>query len=120
MGRGPTMNESPPSISTETAITMIADFRRRKVLRHLMENGDGAITIDELVAGIEDDVSPPTGATGDVEERLLIELHHTHLPKLAEAGMIDFDERSETIRYRPQKDIEALLGFVEETLEGPQ
>ena len=111
------MKDISTSVSAETALTLTADSRRRKVLQHLMENGDEAITIDELVAGIEGDVSPPARATGDAEERLRIELHHTHLPKLAAAGLIDYDERNGTLQYHAREDIEALVRFVEETFQ---
>ena len=114
------MQNIQTSISTETALNLTADSRRRKVLRHLMENSDEPITIDELVAAIEDDATPQTGATKDIEERLLIELRHKHLPKLADAGLIDYDERTGTLRYHPQENIEALVRFVEDTSLGTQ
>lgn len=114
------MKDITTSVSTETVLTLTADFRRRKVLRHLMEIGEEAIPFDELVAGMKDDVSPPTRATGDAEERLRIDLRHMHLPKLAAAGLIDYDERNGTLQYHSREDIEALVRFVEETFWGSQ
>lgn len=44
------------------------------------------------------------GGTGDEmseeeRERLATALHHKHLPKLDGMGIVDYDERSETIRF---------------------
>ena len=110
------MNDISPSVSTDTTLTVMADTRRRTVLRYLMENGHDTLSVDELVAGIEDDVSLPTETSWDRETHLLVELQQKHLPKLREAGVIDYDDRSRTLRYQSRDDVEALLRFLEETL----
>ncbi|KZN23109.1 hypothetical protein A4G99_16560 [Haladaptatus sp. R4] len=42
-----------------------------------------------------------------------ITLVHIHLPKLAEHEIIDYDERSEIIRYRDGKRLEHLLEIID-------
>ncbi|MCO8244943.1 MULTISPECIES: transcriptional regulator [unclassified Haladaptatus] len=42
--------------------------------------------------------------TTDEVERLKMELQHRHLPKLADAGYIDWDPETETIRRGPNFD----------------
>nr|WP_224338145.1 hypothetical protein [Haloprofundus halobius] len=39
-------------------------------------------------------------------ERTLVRLHHVDLPKLAAAGIIDYDARTHTIRYRGTPSVE--------------
>jgi len=51
---------------------------------------------------------------GDDCETVAIALHHVHLPKLAEGGVIDYDPRSETVRYCGRPDRERLLGLADE------
>jgi hypothetical protein len=46
----------------------------------------------------EDEFSPSDVATDDDAELLTTELFHSHLPKLAESGFIDWDRDTHTIR----------------------
>lgn len=48
-----------------------------------------------------------------------IRLHHVILPKLADAEFIDYDFRSETVRYREPEVVEAWLDHVVEEGEVP-
>lgn len=56
------------------------------------------------------------GGTRDTES-LRVELHHHHLPKLENAGLIEYDDRTETVRYYPNERIEKLHQFVTTELE---
>ena len=38
----------------------------------------------------------------DDEDRLLLEIHHQHLPKLAEAGFVDWDREEKVVRRGPR------------------
>lgn len=42
-------------------------------------------------------------------DRILAALHHHHLPMLADAGLITYDARSETVRYVGDPTVERLL-----------
>lgn len=48
-----------------------------------------------------------------------VRLHHVALPKLADAGFIDYDPRSETVRYREPEPVEMWLDHVVEEGEVP-
>ncbi|UTF52000.1 hypothetical protein NGM29_09270 [Natronosalvus rutilus] len=50
-------------------------------------------------------------------ERLLLDLYHNHLPKLEEAGLVEYDDRTETVRYHPNDHVEKLHQFVTTELE---
>jgi len=39
-------------------------------------------------------------------------LRHSHLPKLEDAGLVEYDSRSETVRYWSQPSLEELLEHV--------
>lgn len=45
------------------------------------------------------DSAPIDQDTSTYRHKLAVDLLHTHLPKLADAGVIDYDTRSGTIRY---------------------
>lgn len=85
---------------------LVADRRRREILRQLRDDSAGETTIDELVDGLLGEE-----ASSDIErsERLAIELYHAHLPMLEDHGVVDFDPERETVRYRPDERIEGML-----------
>jgi hypothetical protein len=48
----------------------------------------------------------------DGRDRTLIALQHRTLPRLDGAGVIDFDRRTDTVRYHGNELVEELLDFV--------
>jgi hypothetical protein len=79
--------------------TLAHPYRRRILLLVSERNPRG-----------EDEFSVEAVATEDDDRELLaVELYHTHLPKLAEAGYVDWDEEGHTIRRGPNFDAIAPL-----------
>jgi len=75
--------------------------RRRYVLQYLHNVDDEAVEFDTLVEQVM--VWEATYRRSDpdaLRERIAIDLHHTQLPQLVDAGLIDRDSESGTIRYR--------------------
>jgi len=84
----------------------LANEHRRTVLACLRDWEDQAVSLDDLVdAVVERETNSPTPDS----ETVAIELYHSHLPMLATHGVIDFDERTETIRYSGHSEIERIL-----------
>jgi hypothetical protein len=78
--------------------------RRRAVLRYLA--GESPTTQGELaehIAGLENDVDP-AAVSSTQRKRVYISLYQSHLPKLDEAGAIDFDRNRGTVEATPQTD----------------
>lgn len=101
------MNASTHSLSTDTALRVLADRRRRQLLRYLAES-DSTATLDHLVTALDE---PTGGATAPdaTREQLGAELQHVHLPMLQDAGLVEYDARTDTIRYHPTDLVEDLL-----------
>lgn len=79
-------------------LAMIADQTRRRLLVTLLDDTpeDTPIKITDRAGG---------GGTAD-----RIQLHHVHLPKLADAGYIRWDQEDHIVQQGPQFDaIEPLL-----------
>jgi len=71
--------------------------RRRYLCYTLWE--DTEWTLDDLarkVAAWENDI-PEDEVTDQQQERVYLSLYHAHIPKLAEEGVLRFDEATETI-----------------------
>ncbi|WP_449271946.1 DUF7344 domain-containing protein [Haloterrigena gelatinilytica] len=81
-------------------LQLLCHHHRRQTLRFLERQPNNTATIDELLAHL-DSLQDGASVSG--------ELHHVHLPKLDESTLIEWDSRSETIRYYPNPLCEELL-----------
>lgn len=80
------------SLTTDQAFDLLGDSTRRRVLAALQAT-DGAMSLgelaDETVARAED--ADSEGMTGGRRERTAASLHHCHLPKLDDVGVVEYD-----------------------------
>jgi len=101
--------------SLDACLTLVADRRRRRLLEHLQHNGNGEVRIDDLVDQLYRAESAAADDRQMSRDQLAIQLNHSHLPKLADHGVIEHDHERGTIKYRPDDQIEAVLdGLPEE------
>lgn len=89
----------------------LSDARRRYVLYHLRDETQATVSdVARQVAAWERGTDP-----ADVDEEEIDEvrtaLYHNHLPKLREARIVDYDDRTEQLVYRDPP------GIVETCLE---
>lgn len=108
-------------ISRDDAFRVLQDGRRRAILRFLIaEQNDDPIPLSTLaafVAAARCDGSEST-AVGEVQERVRVALHHSHLPLLDDHGIIDYDSDARTVEPRPL--LAALVPFLEDGLDAEQ
>lgn len=90
--------------------------RRRQVLRVLIENGDSGIDLDQLISALLEQEQAEDGPQASDPAQLALTLHHLHLPKLAQAGIIEYDARSHAIRYHPDERIESITHSIKEEM----
>lgn len=120
-GRPMTMNTS------EEVLRAVAHGRRRQILEWLRHNGDGEASIEELADGLRGRDAPSidsvVGGIGvqnarstEDGDRLRISVHHVHLPKLTEHGLVDYDPVDGTVQYRADERVERLLDVLDEEL----
>ena len=96
--------EYHPKISLGSLFKVLADPHRRYTMYHLTTMDGETVDLSNLVAALSEHVA--TSA-----ERLEINLRHVHLPKLVDHNLIEYDERSETIRYHDSERVEAVVEF---------
>jgi len=82
----------------EASLTCLADERRREILAVLQQRETPLErrALAEEVAAAEQDATPATVSEQAVD-RVLLTLHHTHLPKLENAGCLQYDEQQNLI-----------------------
>lgn len=88
------------ALSAEIIFPLLADGQRRYTM-HYLARKVGAVAISDVAEQIalwEGDLSR------DRFERIVTGLYHRHLPKLREAGVVDYDFDVETVERLPTAD----------------
>lgn len=91
----------------------LASARRRWILAYLTTRSEETLSVDELV-DVVTNREPPSDGPGTHRERVEIDLHHVQLPKLATAGILEYDPVEETVEYSGTESLEALLAVGEQ------
>lgn len=102
-----------PSLVGPNVVDVLSSRRRRYVLYYLLDSSDGVTELDDLADQLQrweraaDDEVPD-----DHGVRIATALHHVDLPKLSDAGIVDFDPRSGAVRYHADDSHEAVLELI--------
>ncbi|MFB6109221.1 MAG: hypothetical protein ABEJ82_10375 [Haloplanus sp.] len=91
---------------------ILRNDRRRNVIKCLQDNGREVALRDIAVriAEIETGESPPPS---NIRDSVYISLHQTHLPKLDDAGIVDYDSDRKTISLqKPAKQVDLYMEVV--------
>ncbi|MFH5844409.1 hypothetical protein [Haladaptatus sp. CMAA 1909] len=100
--------------SLDTIFDILSHSYRRQILFFLSRTEDDLATVADLVTYISEHESGDETSTRRTRgDAVSIALHHNHLPKLEDAGMVEFDTRSETIRYRAHPLVEKCLAVID-------
>lgn len=97
MGRS--METKQPSLAH--LLELLANRRRRYALYYLDEVETTVVTLDELTDQLVEWEHEWDGYEDSMDthrESVRIALHHNHLPRLADAALIDYDDRTEIVR----------------------
>lgn len=97
----------------DACLRLVADHHRRRILQRLQREAHGATGFGDLVDELSDSRPGPDDESPD-RERLAIQLQHTHLPKLADYGVVEYDRRSGAVRYQPDPLLEMVLDSLPE------
>lgn len=89
-------------VRKDELLTILADPKRRAVQRYLQEPPGDVATVGMLADELDEHDHGGAGVTE-------VSLVHSALPKLDRAGVVAFDERSMTVRYRATPEVEQLL-----------
>lgn len=104
------MTKPTPSISTEQLLQLLADSQRWKVLQIISDHDDTAISLEDLAAELTDTSTATQNASHSRIDRKKTELYHSHLPKLAEYDILEFEQDREAVTGGPAFDTaESLL-----------
>lgn len=101
-----TLSSSP---SIETVFETMSERRKRHALYVLRWSEGGALTVERLAQQMVrmDDGSGP--ADGEEPGRIAADLRRRVVPELAATGAVEYDERSDTVRYHTVPSLEEWL-----------
>lgn len=89
----------------DAVLNLLAAGDRRVIVHTLRQQTTGETTIDNLAERL--------AADGQVTEndtrQLSIKLHHAHLPKLDDFGLVEFDPERGIVRYQPNEHVEQVI-----------
>lgn len=98
---GANANVEPISLPQETVYSLLGNKRRKHALTVLSQVGEiDRVELSEEVASIEYD-KPAADLYSQERKRVIISLYQCHLPKLDDAGVVEWDRESETVSLGP-------------------
>lgn len=97
------MADANTDIETTTVLRILADADRRRLLRLLTDAG-GPVPVERIADSID-----AGHAETEVCDYGRISLHHTHLPMLREAAVVEYDADRGTVDYRTTPLLEDVL-----------
>lgn len=86
------------TLSLDSVFSLLTDRTRRLALYHLHDQPNGVATMPELAAAVASYRNRLEDQPAD-EEAIAVALAHVHLPRLEACGVLEMDERTETVRY---------------------
>lgn len=100
-------NIQTPSITTDQLLEVLSDRTRRIILDHLQKVDGNISDIGALIDCVGDHTR--TQISSSQRRNISAEIVHVHLPLLEEAGLVEYDKRSKSIRYYPHPVLEKWL-----------
>ncbi|WP_433626785.1 DUF7344 domain-containing protein [Halomicrococcus sp. NG-SE-24] len=70
---------------------LFSDERRRHLCLHVVKTEKTAFSLEELVDQVTKRESKAGEGSGERRTRIRAELHHAHLPKMEDVGLVEYD-----------------------------
>lgn len=91
-----------PDLPADTLFTVLANPRRRIVIQYVLHMDEAvpkAAVIDRVAAW--ETQTPVADLSSDARKRAAVSLRHTHLPKLIDAGVVEYNEEEALLTLGP-------------------
>ncbi|WP_459193122.1 DUF7344 domain-containing protein [Halosimplex sp. J119] len=85
-------------LTTEERFDLLADERRRRALAALAERS-APIDLEPLAEAVADRETDGTAPSADEIERVAVSLHHVHLPRAADLGVLEYDAEETRVEH---------------------
>lgn len=107
-------------LNVDTRFELCANAQRRAVLTTLDPEGPPVAVADlaRQVAAQKTESTPDAVTESPQVQRIYVSLIHNHVPKLANAEVVSFDEDRQTVAPGPEFD--AVRSLIEEVTQSPE
>ena len=112
-------NEEPSSaLDLDSAFTALSHPRRIHLV-HVLVNATGVTTLPDLSREIASRElgKPAEEVTVGERKRVHLSLYHSHLPKLADLDVIEYDDREDVVRPKDVSQVKAVLDATDARLD---
>jgi len=103
----------PRHLSVDAILGLLAQQERRDLIQRLQQESKNSCSFEKIVEHLLSKTADRTGERPG-HDNMEVQLQHVHLPKLADAGLIEYDVRSQTVRYNSHDEVEQLLERIHE------
>lgn len=103
------------TVAPDTMLSIVANEQRRAVLTALNTALNKQLAHNVLVERVADQLLEDDSEqlSSDRRHRIRVRLHHTHLPKLEDAGLIDYETETDHIQFTGSDLEQELLALIE-------
>lgn len=108
-------NRSTGLASRDDLLSILSSECAQDVVQYFQESPEQVAELVELADFVATRKDDPAF---DDPDRVSIYLHHVCIPKLCEAGIVDYDLRHNTVRYRGHPLVETHSNFLAEACDG--
>lgn len=102
-------------VSVDTVFEVLSNSRRRLVLSMVRRREDPVpvSTLSAAVGAYEAGISPDEVDASE-RKRIYVSLYQSHIPKLEDAGLVEYDDEARTVRGTPAaSELDDFLGPIE-------
>lgn len=101
------MEPTIQSDELDSHLTVLSNRNCRAVLTYFRDSSEDIASVSHLAHEIGEQVPEETKLVG-------LQLHHSALPRLDQAGLAEYDARSKTVRYHGDSEPETLINCIEQ------
>ncbi|WP_449405221.1 DUF7344 domain-containing protein [Haloferax marinum] len=103
------------------AVSDILGYPPRTLALTILRDWGTPMNLDRLSNRVADGLSGNAlGPTASTERKIAIQLHHTHLPLLDDAGVVSYDPNERTVTSIDEARLDELLDLGRQLLESLQ
>jgi len=99
-------HHSPQTERVSELLDVLSTDGCRDTLAYFRDASEDTARVDDIAAALSE-----TDARD--AEQFALRLHHVILPRLADAGVLEYDARTNTARYHGQDNLDSLFDAVE-------
>lgn len=100
-------------LSLDVLLDVLASERRRALIAHLRDQPESTASFEAATRAVLKKIARKQGYQPNHDD-IQSSLQHHHIPKLEDAGVVDYDSRTQTIRYHENERLETVYERVEE------